>query len=343
MAKHNEVILYGDILGDPKIIYDENNNPIRASFVMRVVRGMRDTGNGERIRELRYDCPVIETEKPDHVKKIAEYQTHDFVEVKGVIRYKQIKRAFICKNCGERNVILGSKITVHPIFIEKREHIEKEEKAIENLKTNCEISNHVLACGYLCRKPDKFICSNGANIVQYQIAINRKFRIIEDDIDAKTDYPWIKSFGKIAEEDYKSLRKGSMVFVDGCVQTRKIKRELSCEKCGSIMAFGDSIFEVVTYSTEYLKNHNSPEEIAEQEAKRAREELGLPVISKESDVDAIRDIEFERYRRENPIDINENELLKAKPKEDVTKIKKKENNETPIKRKVGRPRKVDNE
>ena len=82
----------------------------------------------------------------------------------------------------------------------------------------------------------------------------------------------MKSQGENAESDAKFLMKGSSVLVEGFIQTREIIQRTTCEECGEMYDWNDRAMEIVPYSTEYLLNCRTIEEIEEME-KSAQDEV----------------------------------------------------------------------
>jgi single-stranded DNA-binding protein len=171
-----------------------------------------------------------------------------------------------CKHCGARNSNEGVIVFVNPIYTKV---VEKEltlEQGTELLKNSCEISNQVHLVGMLCREPIGFHHdAKNLDITNYQLAVSRKFHILEDSQDNRVDFPWIKSYGSIAKDDFKFLKKGSYVLIDGMIQSRDIQRKQTCCQCGKEYEFNETAIDIVPYSTEYLRNFRTDEEIASQE------------------------------------------------------------------------------
>lgn len=118
-----------------------------------------------------------------------------------------------------------------------------------------EISNRIYLIGNLCNDPSYNPIDNGGRVCTYQLGINRKVFIKDDDPNVRADYPWIKSLGEQADKDREALRKGSLVFIEGSVQGKQdfvVKK--TCAFCGSVNHKMDSAMEIVPYSVEYLKN-----------------------------------------------------------------------------------------
>ena len=90
MAKHNHVIINGQVAQNPTIIRDENGVPERGIVAIKTIRGIRDFGNN--IDNLRYDMPIVMTGAPELVKKMSKWREGDMVEVKGSLTTRDITR-----------------------------------------------------------------------------------------------------------------------------------------------------------------------------------------------------------------------------------------------------------
>ena len=269
MAKHNFVLLNGQVLQEPRIIKDDEGNYLRAMCAINVIRGERDSG--DTIKNLRYDCPVIMTGIPEKIKEIETWHMNDMVEIKGVLTTKEVKKATICKECGQKNIVDGNVVYINPIFLEKKNSGLTKEDGLAFLQKRCEISNYFAAIGTLCREPDVYRAGKGPTVTQYQIAVNRKFRLKDDSAEIRTDYPWVKSYGVTAEDDARFLKKGTVIFLEGMIQTRDIVRTTVCENCGNSYQWSDSVMEIVPYEVEYLQNFISLEEQELKEQQEAEE------------------------------------------------------------------------
>ena len=277
MAKHNYVMLNGQVIQDPRIIKDNEGNYLRAMCAIKVIRGVRDFGDN--ISHLKYDCPVIMTGNPEKIEEMEQWKANDIVEIKGVLTTKEIKKVTICE-CGHKNKVDGNYVYINPIYVERRETGITKDEGLDILKKRCEISNYVNVIGTLCRDVDTYITDKSLKIAQYQIAVNRKYRVKEDSAEIRTDWPWVKSYGKTADDDSKALRKGSVVFIDGMLQTRDIVRTITCEECGNEYRWNDQAMEIVPYEVEYLQNFMTPEEYAAEQL-RQEEEAKTKIFSEE--------------------------------------------------------------
>jgi len=271
MARQNFVLLNGQLVQDPKIIKDENGAYLRAMCAVKVIRGVRDFGDN--ISHLKYDCPVIMTGNPERIAEIETWKANDMVEIKGVLTTKEIKKVTICENCQTKNKIDGVYTYINPIFCERKETGLTKEEGLELLKKRCEISNYLLCVGTLCRDVDTYLTDKNLKIAQYQIAVNRKFRIKESSAEERTDYPWVKSYGENAIEDEKALRKGSVILIDGMLQTREIVRSSVCCECGHSYKWNDQATEIVPYQNEYLQNFTTGEEWEQEQVQAEQDAL----------------------------------------------------------------------
>lgn len=257
MARVNYATLHGQVTGDPRLTINNDGEIKTAMFSMRVMR--RPTTVNEYIgANIFIDCPVIYTKNTEMALKIQDLHTGDMVDVTGVITTREVKKSGHCPECSEKNVVEGNIVFVTPIYICKRENVSDSE-GLELLKARSEVSNRISVIGNLCREPQYYQDGNGKHYAQYQLAVQRRYRIREEQDEIKVDYPWVKTFGKQALQDAQSLRLGSTVYIDGALQTRKIERTSICAFCGAEYRWEDNAIEIVPYYTGYIKNCMEPE------------------------------------------------------------------------------------
>lgn len=281
MAKHNYVSLYGQVTRAPTIYKNEETGEyIRGICPLVVVRGIRAADT--EMQQVKYDNPIIMSGNPEQIKKMESWRVGDMIEIKGAVTTKNVTKSKTCPNCEKKNLKDGTVVFVSPIHIDIREKNVSLAQGAALLKERNEISNIVFALGSLCNDPQLYQTDKGTLLATYQIAISRKFRIQEDAADVRTDFPWIKSYGVIAREDAKSLKKGSLIYVDGFLQTRKIEKNCTCAHCGEVFKWPDSSMEIVPYTTEYLRNYNTPEEI--QRLEDEKHQIEINKIFSESEI-----------------------------------------------------------
>ncbi len=257
MARENFVLLYGQIQGNPRVYCKSDGSLSKAMMILKVLRryyiSEKHQGN-----KLYYDHPIIMTQNAELIQEIAKYKDGDMIELRGALTTKEVIKSTTCPKCGSKNSKAGNLVYVTPIYLCRREEQVSPENGIELLKQNNEVSNLIMIIGTLCRDPDFFQDGTEFASAQYELAVNRKYRIREDAMDVKTDYPWVKTYGAQAFHDSKALHTGSVVYINGGLQTREVDRETECS-CGTVYRWKDNATEIVPYSIEYLANCDVPE------------------------------------------------------------------------------------
>lgn len=274
MARHNYVFLYAKVTKNPKIATNENGDYTKALAILTTVRGDRTSAADDNdYKSYRFDTPVIITKDPYLISQISEWRDNDIVIVKGMISSRDTEKKSICSVCGKMNSKPGTVMYITPIYTKKIKSYTSEEAALEDLKNNCEISNQCIVIGNLCENPKFYRDDNGSCVTQYNIAINRKFRVKTDPATLNTDYPHVKSYGDIAVADAMFLQTGASVLIDGYIQTRKFTKKCKCDSCGEEYETNDQAMEIVPYASEYLINCRDVEEIEEMKKKQNQSEF----------------------------------------------------------------------
>jgi len=257
MAKENIVILHGQVQIPPKVYINKDKELIKAIFALKVLR--RPMWGGQVMaNKLYFDCPIIYTKNAVMIEHSSTLAMHDMADIRGVLTTQEVLKSTICGECGHKNSGKGNSVYVTPLYICRREQEITPEQGLELLKERSEVSNLVMVIGTLCRDPELYTGERERSSVQYQLAVNRKFRIKEDAPETKTDYPWVKTHGQQALKDAESLKTGSVVYISGSLQTRDVTRTTVCEKCGTEYTWNDTAMEIVPYSTEYLAGCDLP-------------------------------------------------------------------------------------
>ncbi len=83
--------------------------------------------------------------------------------------------------------------------------------------------NYVVLVGRLTHKADLKITTNGKNYTQFSVAVQRKFKNQSDEYEA--DFINCTLWGKAAENFTKFTRKGSLVGIEGRLQTRNYEKD----------------------------------------------------------------------------------------------------------------------
>lgn len=231
MAKENYVLLIGKMQGAPII----NEDKAKAKFVIKTLR-----------RNDKIDYPIINVLDESLVEKIRPFAEGEFILVKGILTTTEVKKGVCCPHCQK---VIKSEGTTTEVTAIEAVNIGTG-YTLEQLK---EVSSTVMLLGSLCRDPEyRLLSISGIPSAQYQLAVNRKFRVKRQ--QRSTDYPWVNSFGRQAEQDALRLQTGSQVFVQGGLQTRNIQKHMVCVECNKEFKAEDFVAEVVPYSVEYLNN-----------------------------------------------------------------------------------------
>lgn len=82
--------------------------------------------------------------------------------------------------------------------------------------------NNVVLVGRLTHKADLKFTTTGKNYTQFSVAVQRKFKNQSDEYE--TDFINCTLWGKAAENFTKFTRKGSLVGVEGRLQTRNYEK-----------------------------------------------------------------------------------------------------------------------
>ena len=121
--------------------------------------------------------------------------------------------------------------------------------------------------------------------------------------DIRTDFPWVKSYGQIAVNDAKTLKKGAYVFIDGRIQVRQLKRIQECENCGETYEWTDSATEIVPYAVEYLRDYYTKDEIAAREQKEGK--LAASQVFDEEEISRNRPMDIPDFNDEDDLPAEE--------------------------------------
>ena len=181
MARQNTVFLLGQVYKEPKLKAAEDGGYAYAMCYVDVVRSPRNVEDGSSY--ARHDIPVIITKTPVIATEMSNWKKHDIVLIKGVFTTRNINKTSHCPHCAETghdqaNVSAGTLAYIEPIFAEKIAEMGSDEEAAKYLAKHKEISNQIYFIGNLTRDPKKIKTEKGVVLTQYQIAANRKFRLL---------------------------------------------------------------------------------------------------------------------------------------------------------------------
>jgi hypothetical protein len=264
MARENLFFIHGQVHTKPKIYLSDDGEPKKALIAVRILRRPFLTGNGQIAGgKLYLDSPMVVTTDKEMIEKISGLSMGDMVDVRGVLTLTKVKKKSMCSQ-GHENITFGDFVYITPIYICPRERGLSKEDGLTLLRERNEISNLAVVIGTLCRDPESYTFPDGRVSTQYQIAVNRRYHIHGSVDSERTDYPWVRSYGKQAAEDAMRLRTNSVVFINGAIQTREIQRTAICETCGEEYSWGEKVTELFPYATEYLMNCIFPEREKEE-------------------------------------------------------------------------------
>ncbi len=248
MSRENTITLMGEVATTPVVFFNETHKNFRISFTVKTIR-----------RNGRIDFPranvygLTEDEAKGYFAKLKE---GTFVVVRGMICTKMIPKKFRCDRCGV--IMEFETLVTEVISFGKPLCLEGKYEPIQL----AEFANNLSVIGTVCTDVIGRDSGNGVSLTQYQVAINRKYRVAEHEGVTKSDYPWVKSFANQADEDLKRLRKSSKIYIAGSLQTREMPRFVICENCSSRIDYTEMVAEIIPSEVEYLFLCNFDEEAA---------------------------------------------------------------------------------
>lgn len=276
MPRLNHIAQYGFLEHKPYITIDQSSGePVSAICYIHVVRGYRDDHSGKLF--MQHDFPLVIALEKKIINEMATWNEFDVVNIKGMITSKFMDKPSFCPNCHDesgsptKNIVRGILMYITPIFAQRERSCANKKEALERIINAREISNTALIDGYLIKDPTYFKTKAGTIVTQYQIALDRKFRIRTDEPNIRTDWPWVKSYGTQAIEDKMRLHTGSQVYIDGVIQARTVHRKTKCKCCGEIYPWEDRTLELVPYDVEYVTNYLTDEELEVEKGQNAED------------------------------------------------------------------------
>ena len=90
--------------------------------------------------------------------------------------------------------------------------------------------NKVMLIGRLGRDPELKYTTAGEAMVNFSIATNDYYKDKEGNRQEKTEWHNISAFGRLAETCNTYLRKGSLIYAEGQIQTRKYQDKEGIER-----------------------------------------------------------------------------------------------------------------
>lgn len=258
MAKENFVLLMGQLRNEPRFATDPVSGVESALFQLWVVR--RNPNDEAGNISPKWDKPLISTTEPSLVRKIKEFKLHDIIEIEGIFRTQNAMRRKICPECNAAVLIPTPVSTIYPTYIDMVTHLSNDTEGFQYLYTRAEHSNHAKVIGRVCTPTDKILhgeTDHGDLYARYQLAVNRKL-FVKDSIDEEdhTDYPFVYSYGDVADKDLTILKQGTLIYLDGYLHTMVFEDEAECSECHNIFPFKYQRMNLTPYSTEYLRDYD---------------------------------------------------------------------------------------
>ena len=240
MARENSFTFFGELESAPVVLFNEETKTNRVTFTLKTIR-----------RNGRNDFPKISVYSLNEEMArsyVSKLKPGTFVQVRGMLSTKMVQKPVRCEKCGEVSMIdaLQSEVISYgnPFILSER----------VNPADIVEFANVGCLIGSLCTDIQRKDNANGGTAAQFQMAVNRRYRVSELEKGTRTDYPWIKVFGNTADECLKRLKKSSQVYISGAFQTRDINRHVKCSRCGEAMVYAERVGEVVPIGIEFLNN-----------------------------------------------------------------------------------------
>lgn len=276
MARHNEVTLYGQVQQQPRLLYnstderDPGRKLVRTMGCIAVLRGIRDFGAVD--KRIHLDLPIILSQNEKIMKLMKGWEVGDVILIRGTLATANSWKVLTCPYCDKPERIPVMLSFINPIFMKTEYKGLRVEEGNKDMRHNAEISNRITVIGKACIDPILFRTDKGQMITNYQLDVARKYRIKEDDESNRHDFPFVKSYGFVADNDWRGIKKDGMVFVDGAIQTREYVRKHECPECGMEYEYRETATEIVPYSTEYLTGCKTMEEIEEDKRQETLEQ-----------------------------------------------------------------------
>lgn len=85
--------------------------------------------------------------------------------------------------------------------------------------------NRVQIIGYLGRDPETRYTSTGRKVTHFSVAVSRRWRNAEGELQEATNWFNIEAWGRLGEISQEYLKKGSLVYIEGRLQTDRYEYE----------------------------------------------------------------------------------------------------------------------
>lgn len=240
MARENSFLFFGELVSTPVVLFNDESGTYRLNFMLKTVR-----------RNGREDFPKISIyslNEQTAKEYIAKLKPGVFVQVRGMVGTKMVKKPVRCESCGK--VCDVSTLVTEIITYGKPFVVDGPVDPSDIV----EFANNGNLLGAVCTDIHRKDSLKGSCAVQFQVAVSRRYRINELEKGDRTDYPWVKAFGETASECIKRLKKSSQVYITGSFQTRDLERHIKCDHCGGSLVYTERVAEITPNGIEFLHN-----------------------------------------------------------------------------------------
>lgn len=85
--------------------------------------------------------------------------------------------------------------------------------------------NRVQLIGRLGKEPEVRFTPNGKKVCSFSLAVDRRWRGQDGQIQRETDWIWVEAWGKLAETCENYAQKGQLVFLEGRMRTERYEAQ----------------------------------------------------------------------------------------------------------------------
>jgi len=85
--------------------------------------------------------------------------------------------------------------------------------------------NRVQLIGRLGKDPETRFTPNGRNVTSFRVAVDRRWRSSEGEVKEATDWFNVDAWGRLGEICQEYLNKGSLVYLEGRLQTDRYEKD----------------------------------------------------------------------------------------------------------------------
>ena len=285
-ARGNNVVLLGTLRSNPELFYSNDDEILSCvKFYLCTIRGTRDVsrGNSKEARKAeKHDSPMIIIEEPELMQKAKNWRVNDIVQVSGAFTTRKTIKIAWCKECGtkyeKKNAVLAYVYITDGFKVKSFGGDEPSDEPLEYLREHREVSNRFWGFGTVVNNPKMRKLASGFNVLDVPMGINRKLYVKTDDPNNAADYPHLKCYGSMVDNNVYKLKKDSLIYVEGFIQVRVAannKGSYKCKKCGKSVDFRDLVTEIVPYKNgiEYIANFRTDKEVKELQKEKDDELL----------------------------------------------------------------------